>query len=141
MSLSPRQFGSLRDVASAGYNTDEWSSWQQGRCGTYACGLQRIRPDLRIGTLDQGSHFFAHDDTHAYDSAGRHPLPYRGIAGDAEQVDLDQQPDWWGVPHDEAGSEGPEPHVHAAMQHAERHGILHGRYGAHKSFTAGFTSG
>lgn len=122
------QFNSLKDVSAAGYNTDEWSRWQQGQCGTYACGLQQMRPDLGIGTFD-GSHFFAHDTTHAYDSAGRHPLPYTGIEGQAEHVELNVSAAEWGLPHEEAGPEGSEVHIAAAVRHAQRHGILEGRYG------------
>lgn len=125
------QFGSLHEVAAAGYNTDEWSTWQQGKCGTYACGLQRLNSGLRFGTVEGGNHFFAHDDTHAYDSAGRHPLPYSGIEGGGRSS-LDEEPEWYGVPHDEAGPEGSEVHVQAAMEHAQRHGVLEGRYGRKK---------
>jgi hypothetical protein len=126
--ISAGQFDSLKDVAAAGYNTDEWSTWQQGRCGTYACGLQRLRPDLKMGSIDAGAHFFAHDEKYAYDSAGRHPLPYTGVAGHGTDVGLNETPEYWGLPHDEAGPEGPEPHIEAAMQHAQRHGILEGKF-------------
>lgn len=66
--------------------TDQWRTWQQGGCLEYALALISERPTLRFGSLedDEGTvvHHFAHDDTYAYDSAGRHPLPYRGIDGD-----------------------------------------------------------
>jgi hypothetical protein len=127
-SVSPQQFGNLHEVAAAGYNTDEWSTWQQGKCGTYACGLQQLKPDLHFGTIEGGSHFFAHDETHAYDSAGRHPLPYTGIEGHPGEVELHSSAEYWGVPHDEHGPEGSEGHIKAAMEHAQRHGILEGRY-------------
>ncbi len=62
--------------------------WQGGECGTYATALQRTRPSLMIGAAGGGpgddeedwdvEHFFAHDQTHAYDSTGRHELPYSG---------------------------------------------------------------
>ena len=60
--------------------------WQGGECGTYATALQQMRPGLMIGAAGGGpgddeedwdvEHFFAHDQTHAYDSTGRHELPY-----------------------------------------------------------------
>lgn len=82
--LSPQQFSTLDDVKQAGYVTDEWKRWQQGDCYTYAHALQQVRPSLHLGTLDDGAHLFAHDSTHAYDSAGKHPLPYKGLAGNRE---------------------------------------------------------
>lgn len=121
---------SLDDVRKAGYCTDEWGRWQQGQCGTYAYALTRLKPGLRFGTAGTedtpDSHFFAHDDHHAYDSAGRHPLPYRGVHGNLTQSDLDQDPADWGVPGDESGPEGPEPNVAAAQEHARRNRILEG---------------
>lgn len=64
------------------------------RCGTYAEALYKHRPDLRLGAAGktyndhydddpegknfQPSHFFSHDDTHAYDEYGTHKLPYHG---------------------------------------------------------------
>lgn len=54
--------------------------WQTGDCGIYAMALIEARPGLRFGAVfgRHGSalHFFAHDDTHAYDSTGASPLPY-----------------------------------------------------------------
>ena len=120
----------LADLADAGYVTDEWSLWQQGRCGTYAVALIGDHPSLRFGVFGHSDadgwtpeHFFAHDDTRAYDSAGRHPLPYRGIDGTADVVLLDQDPDWYGIPAEEAGPEGVEVHLAAATAHARRHRI------------------
>lgn len=74
---------SLADLAEAGYVTDEWKRWQQGDCYTYAHALLQLRPDLHLGSLDQGMHLFAHDNTHAYDSAGKHCLPYAGVTSSA----------------------------------------------------------
>ena len=101
-------------------------------CGTYAVALIAAHPQLRFGSLGVADtdggwvllHHFAHDDVYAYDSAGRHQLPYRGIEGDADVVLLDEQPDWYGVPQEEAGPEGPAPHLMAAQAHALRHVIV-----------------
>lgn len=62
----------------------QFDRWQTGDCGAYACALKEEHPHLHYGTLYDGSipaHHFAHDETHAYDSLGAHPLPYRGVAG------------------------------------------------------------
>lgn len=122
----------LDDLPAAGYVTDEWHIWQQGKCGTYAVALIAAHPNLRFGTLGESTgqgtdwvptHHFAHDDTHAYDSAGRHPLPYRGVAGSCDVQCLDEQPDWYGVLEGEAGPEGNDFHLAAATAHAARHNI------------------
>lgn len=109
------------------YCTDEWRRWQQGECLAYAVGLQRLDPTLRIGTLYEVDgefcrelHFFAHDDTFAYDSAGRHPLPYLGVTVIADGMRLDEQASEYDEP-DEAD-------VNDAAIHAGAHGILTGRY-------------
>ena len=126
----------LRDLHQRGYCTDEWTRWQQGQCGTYAVALMRLRPGLRFGTLgitkagagDPSSgwtpeHHFAHDDTYAYDSACRHPLPYHGVHGDADYYELDGEPGDW----DQLGEEGSrEPDIAAAQEHARRNRILDG---------------
>lgn len=75
----------------------ETQEYMFGQCAAYAGGLHNIKPDLRLGMhwndkyVDEGDiddetgdhpqypmphHYFAHDDTHAYDAMGRHPLPY-----------------------------------------------------------------
>ena len=85
----------LTDIAAAGYVVAEWDRWQQGNCGGYAAALIHTYPHLRLGGIDfwtdpepDGSyefdnpaHYVAHDDDYAYDSAGRHPLPYTGVCG------------------------------------------------------------
>lgn len=109
--------------------TDEWEIWQQGRCGIYALALIKLDPSLRLGVLDDGIHFFAHDDEFAYDSAGRHRLPYVGIDGTLGPCELDQDPEVWGLPDDAVGPEGPAPHLAVARAHAERNGVLEGRCG------------
>ena len=70
-------------------------SWHQGYCAEYAIALVRKHPHLRIGfsaeedlyedwdpasgepaPFTEINHVFAHDDQFAYDSLGKHPLPY-----------------------------------------------------------------
>lgn len=90
---------SLADLEAAGYVTEDWKRWQQGNCGGYAAAMIQSYPGLRLGGLDfwgegWAQHFVAHDDTHAYDSAGIHLLPYRGVDGGATWMpdigDLDE---------------------------------------------------
>ncbi|MGW9067846.1 GNAT family N-acetyltransferase [Streptomyces yangpuensis] len=139
-------FDSLEQVRQAGYNVHEWDKWQRGRCDTYACALMNKHPHLRLGVMgvsdDDGwtpTHFFAHDDHHAYDSAGKHPLPYRGIDGHANVVELDHHPDDWGLP-EHRGPQGPQRDLAEATQHAEQHQIMEGRYGPHaRRHTASMT--
>jgi hypothetical protein len=106
----------------AGYITDEWARWQQGDCAIYAVALQQTHPGLRFGTLTNAdgmlAHHFAHDDTHAYDSAGKHPLPYHGIKGDLPGMYLDEQASDYG-----ADEEGDPEDYEAAADHIRRHGI------------------
>lgn len=136
--LSPDQFPEERNptAAKAGYCTDEWDRWQKGQCGTYATGLMQERPDLRLGGVDfnndpgfdNPTHFVAHDDQHAYDSAGRHPLPYGGIRGEGRWLPDLGSPEDYGIPDDEAGPEGVEPNISAAREHARRNEIFSGRW-------------
>ena len=106
---------------------------------------------LRFGTLgitragggDASSgwtpeHHFAHDDAYAYDSAGRHPLPYHGVHGEADYYELDGDPDDW-APLSEEGSG--EPDVVAAQEHARRQRILDGGYGPRPGPDQGAASG
>lgn len=112
----------LDHLAAAGYITG-----QQGQCGTYACALLAANPNLRLGSLGEeapGDHFVAHDDSYAYDSAGRHPLPYRGVAGDLDFYPDVGTPEDWGLPDDEHGPEGPAAALAAAADHSARHRIL-----------------
>jgi hypothetical protein len=128
----------LADIAEAGYCTAGWKLYQQGKCGTYAVGLLGLRPGLRLGVAghtENGAgdasegwspaHYFAHDDVHAWDSAGQHDLPYLGVHGDMDYFELDQEPAWWGLPDDEGS--GPAE-IARAQAHAREHGILNGRY-------------
>jgi len=64
------------------------SHWQHRDCGVYAKALTDADPSLRIGAVagphsdpstGHALHWFAHDDTHAYDSRGEHPLPYISV--------------------------------------------------------------
>lgn len=118
-----------------GYCVDQWFLWQQGMCQTYATALITARPDLRLGaagytTLGKNGwslkHFFAHDDDYAYDSAGRHPLPYTGINGDFDHVELDSDPEAWGSPFSEEGTDSLD--LVDAVRHSVRNGILVGWY-------------
>lgn len=112
------QTDSLQDLADAGYVIDEWARWQQGGCDTYAAALMQLRSDLRLGVLSDPDfgivHFFAHDDHFAYDSAGRHVLPYRGITGTLT-ADLDQDPGWYDEP------DGTADDLTDAIDHIVRH--------------------
>lgn len=121
-----KTYDSLDDLAGAGFVTDEWSKWQQGGCGTYACTLQQENPNLRFGALyrdeentSSAVHFFAHDDERAYDSAGQHPLPYRGISGGL-RPSLDEKPEWHSF--DFASDEGRDPSE--ALAHIRGNRIL-----------------
>jgi hypothetical protein len=78
------------------------ADYQHGLCDTYALALIEMYPHLRLGITgpmadnpDDGwipSHYFAHDDEYAYDSLGRHPLPYRGLERDWGEGQLDTNP-------------------------------------------------
>ena len=129
----------LVNLAERGYVTDDWSRWQQVKCGGYAAALLRMYPHLRLGGVDwcndrdddtgelydNPGHFVAHDDRFAYDSAGIHPLPYGGVDGDGRWL-----PDI-GDPHEhglcecygECGDYDDYERM-AVISHATRHGIL-----------------
>jgi hypothetical protein len=118
----------LDSVRRTGYATEAYERWQFGQCATYARALMRMRPGLKFGAMGVGSgqhkyptHYFAHDDRHAYDSAGRHPLPYHGITHHADYSDLDQDPHGSAVPTDAS-----EEDITQAQDHARRNGILDG---------------
>jgi hypothetical protein len=118
------------EVMWPGWCTDEWGRWQQGGCATYARALQHLEPSLRIAVagilLDPGvsddwhpTHLYAHDGEVAYDSAGKHPMPYHGLAGDMDHIEPDTDPEDW--------DDNDEP-VEDAIEHIVRNGILDGRY-------------
>lgn len=126
----------LEDLAAAGYIVDGWdrwqqmSEWKQGDCGLYALALISLEPSLHFGVLgvsddDESSgiwyerHYFAHDGLYAYDSAGRHTLPYHGVHGDCDVVVLDQTPEDFGV---QVGMRTAS--LAAAVAHASRHSVL-----------------
>lgn len=128
----------MRDLLDRGYIIDEWNTWQQGHCGIYAAALIRNKPGLRLGTVvdryfdeddqctyDNPVHFFAYDDTYAYDSAGRHLLPYTGVHDMGWLCVLDQEPQWYGeeVPVDDEYGEDSDM-LTAAWDHATRHSIF-----------------
>lgn len=130
--MAPRQ-RTLAELADDGLCVDGWRRWQQGSCGTYAVALLRLRPDLTFGgtafDVDGGpGHFVAFDDRFAYDSAGRHPLPYRGVHGDGRWLGAIGDPADFGLPDEEAGPDGPEAELAAARDHIVAHGILDGRF-------------
>lgn len=122
--LAGGDLSTLEGVAAAGYCTDEWARWQQGGCLEYAVALTHVRPDLRFATLYDDdwteAHHFAFDDQYAYDSAGRNPMPYRGLTGDLHP-NLDEQFEWYEELHPEE--------LDAALDHIRRNGILDGRFG------------
>jgi hypothetical protein len=86
------------------YNDPDRDDWQKGMCDTYTKAMLDAYPHLRMGLLINPvtgieQHYFAHDDDFAYDSIGRHPLPYTGYgenAGQFEQM-LDQDPKDYGI--------------------------------------------
>lgn len=107
------------------------ADWQHGMCDTYALALLELHPQLRMGSLhdpvtEVDQHYFAHDDQYAYDSIGRHPLPYKGVEGRMEQR-LDERPShYFGdgegnlyYPHGENG--GPEDYERAKTLIAQQH--------------------
>jgi hypothetical protein len=113
---------SLADLAARGHVVDEWRRWQQGGCGSYAAALLSAFPHLRLGVLlnvdGVADHFVAHDSVYAYDSAGRHLMPYLGVQPDEpfDEMLIDQDPDDWDL--DEMPKDFPD-----ALAHAERHNI------------------
>ena len=108
----------------------DWERWQQGGCGAYALALVGLDPALRLGATGfrgrdgafRPDHFFAHDDSYAYDSHGQHHLPFYGVDRDFAEVVMGTSADRWALSE-------PEPEVAAARQHALENGILEGRYG------------
>jgi len=99
--------------------TDEWRRWQQGGCLEYALALISLSPGLRFGSLTDSDgavvHHFAYDDDYAYDSAGRHVHPYRGVDGTLTPLLADFPSDY----------DEPDPDlIPDAVAHIIRHGIL-----------------
>lgn len=72
------------------------SRWQRGECDTYVKALVWQYPHLRFGVAltecEDVCHFFAHDDTTAYDSLGAHRLPYLGVNGRFDHAATDISP-------------------------------------------------
>jgi hypothetical protein len=78
-----------------------------------------------MGGGEGSEHYFAHDGSRAYDSAGCHLLPYLGIFGQAEWCELDAaNPGIWGEPGDGPATESFEQDIADAMAHALRNRIL-----------------
>lgn len=109
-------------------NAAQDDRWQQEDHGPYAEALIQLDPSLKFGTagdteLGNGDasegwiprHHFAHDDTHFYDSRGRHPLG--DLDYDYDHVELNGNPKDWEEEHWPAGLE-------EAKQHALAHGVL-----------------
>jgi len=92
----------------------EEARWQRGACLTYAEALKACDPTLRWGihygpntdpdwpeAQYEPMHVFVHDEKYAYDSLGRHPLPYdrfvrteyRVLASFAEDTDFREDGD------------------------------------------------
>ena len=121
-------FRTIMRVASLGLCTDEWSLWNQGQCGIYALALIAWRPTLRFGSVcDQNGpyHHFAHDDDYAWDSSGRHTLPYLGLSPEPHDfMELDGNPLEHGLPEDMASANGPESDLADATDHIRRNHIL-----------------
>lgn len=125
----------LAEYADAGYVIEDWQRWQQGDCGGYAAAMIQAYPHLRLGGIDfdndpgydNPSHYVAHDDDFAYDSAGRHSLPYNGLDSEMGGRWLSDmgEPDDFGLSerHGECGDYDDNERA-AVIAHAERHGIL-----------------
>jgi hypothetical protein len=117
---------------------EEARRWQQGQCGTYACTLQSHRPELKIGMAgnlehdEHGTsfpyeHIFAHDETHAYDSLGAHPLPYKGTRNQWGHNELGHKSvDEAGIDplYEEHGPEGPHESVRLATERMRKLGQI-----------------
>jgi hypothetical protein len=126
---------SLADLTARGYVTEEWSHWQQGNCGGYAAALIHFYPHLRLGGIDfwndenagidAPGHYVAHDDTYAYDSAGRHLLPYKGVCGSGRWLPDGGDPSDHGLDelHGECGDYDDAERA-AVLAHATKHNIL-----------------
>lgn len=106
---------------------DAWV-FQQGLCGTYAVALMERYPHLQLGCCVRVNgdeygveHFFAHDECYAYDSLGRHPLPYLGKDRQFDACWTGEHPASWGLPEDEAGPEGPDVALARAHAFLEAH--------------------
>lgn len=126
MTAISRRARTLAELEAEGWVTNEWSTWQQGECYTYALCLMQENPVLRLGMLMDGWHWFAHDGEYAWDSAGRHKLPYLGLGspydefGEIMRCELDER-----LVYREHFDDGPDPdYVDAALTHIRRHNIL-----------------
>lgn len=81
------------------YEDPDQADFQHGLCDTYALAMLEMYPRLKWGTLYKDGvprHWFAHDDQYAYDSLGRHPLPYTGYGENEGYFDpeLNGDPSW-----------------------------------------------
>lgn len=111
--------------------------YQQGLCGTYAATLIHMNPHLRLGVAGQSTeggwnptHYYAHDDTYAYDSLGSHPLPYHGIDGSLDVSIPDYNtPEDEGLIEAEGGPDGGADNVAKSRAHILATDPLHHPYG------------
>lgn len=120
--------------------------WQTGDCGVYATALMEEHPHLRLGAIIDDScgrqrrswlHWFAHDDTTAYDSRGAHPLPYRQVWDSAaREFFTEEEAGSMGLecvtdldPADFGLSPGERELIPLARAHMRRHGTGPGEEG------------
>ena len=82
-------------MVAVGVQKQAFDEWQDENCGLYAQALMQLKPGLRLGIIGGGEHMFAHDDHYAYDSLGRHPLPYEWPKAQDGTNELDADPDDW----------------------------------------------
>lgn len=108
------------------FSEEDWPFMREG-CGDYAEALKEAHPALKFGmnynhVVDEDGdevlepvHAFAHDDTHAYDALGKHPLPYNPF--NADHTEYDVHPDDIAAADfvQESGEE--EPHEHIQRRH------------------------
>lgn len=86
--------------------SNDFDPWQRGACGTYAVALKECDPSLKYGIQygvedepeeehergwDKAQHVFVHDDKYAYDSMGRHRLPYKSPYGRQTEYDVPEE--------------------------------------------------
>ena len=120
----------LEELAAEGWVTEDWFTWQQGMCFTYARALIEMSPCLRLGMLMDGWHWFAHDGEYAWDSAGRHRLPYLGLGTpydemrDVMRCELDMKRCAREAESDYPGLLSDEDYVDSALLHIRRNNIL-----------------
>ncbi len=111
------------------YEDPDQADWQHGLCDTYAKAMLDMYPHLKLGILynedDIEQHYFAHDGKYAYDSIGKHKLPYTGYGENKGTFvqSLEEKPEWYGIggayPYGENGS--PEDYERAKALIPQQH--------------------